>query len=627
MQQSLRAAALAAVLFPCCAGAAEKADIERAIGAGVAALRKLQKTDGRWDYPSPSTSVGATALAGVTLLECGADKDDPNVVAAADYVRTKCPDLRYTYSIALSILFLDRLGSPADEELIESLAARLMAGQCATGAWYYNCPDSKLVDLQVHQLDLAEQGVGPNRQRKESTETERKKRDFVRRVLLLKQQIVGSSEYARGDNSNAMFASLALWVCRRHGLPVEASLRAVDLRFRNTQNLDGGWSYADAGVPIAGEPTTSTPSMTAAGLFCLAVAQGVGDAEADKPEAKANANRNAARDLHVAAGLKGLSRTIGLPLLSLPQSNTPHAGVPVRPSLAGRNYYLLWGIERAAVTLDLDTIGKKDWYLWGSEILLATQMPGGTWEGTFYNGGVDTCFALLFLKKANLAGDLSIKLKGRYQDPGQVELRSAGAGGRALSPAAKDAQTGKPGGQDRLSPNAEESKPGRAPIGQVKPSALGSGPGGRLAEALIEMQSELQQAEIERLRDQKGTVNTEALATAIPYLAAEPRRKAREALADRIARMKLETVGNYLQDEEPEIRRAAALACAIKEAKLLVPQLIALLSDREPVVARAAYAALKDLTGKDFGPAANADEGARKQAVADWQEWWKKQAH
>jgi HEAT repeat protein len=147
-----------------------------------------------------------------------------------------------------------------------------------------------------------------------------------------------------------------------------------------------------------------------------------------------------------------------------------------------------------------------------------------------------------------------------------------------------------------------------------------------LAEALLALTPDRQAAEIDRLREQKGTDNTVALATAIPYLSPEPRRKAREALADRVARMKPENIRVYMQDEVPEIRRAAALACAIKGAKQLVPQLIALLTDRETGVARAAYAALKDMTGQDFGPAANADDADRKRAASAWTNWWKNQS-
>src|SRR5207248_8189752 len=59
---------------------------------------------------------------------------------------------------------------------------------------------------------------------------------------------------------------------------------------------------------------------------------------------------------------------------------------------------------------DLPTIGDKDWYRWGAEVLVANQRPQGHWEGGGYHGAtpvIDTCLALLFLKRANFAKDLT----------------------------------------------------------------------------------------------------------------------------------------------------------------------------------------------------------------------------
>ena len=42
--------------------------------------------------------------------------------------------------------------------------------------------------------------------------------------------------------------------------------------------------------------------------------------------------------------------------------------------------------------------------------LVASQRDGGTWEGEF-GPDVDTCFALLFLRRANLAKDLTASLR------------------------------------------------------------------------------------------------------------------------------------------------------------------------------------------------------------------------
>src|SRR5262249_33098945 len=67
---------------------------DRAVERGVTYLRGLQQADGTW----PHREIGATALAAVTLLECGAARDDDAVQKAARAVRQRAPTLTHTYS-------------------------------------------------------------------------------------------------------------------------------------------------------------------------------------------------------------------------------------------------------------------------------------------------------------------------------------------------------------------------------------------------------------------------------------------------------------------------------------------------------------------------------------------------
>jgi hypothetical protein len=110
--------------------AENKEAVNKAVEHGVAHLRKLQKPDGTW----PHEQIGATALAGLTLIECGAADDDPAIRKALDAVRKACPGLTHTYSLALAVLFFDRVGLKEDVPHIESLSVRLMAGQIQTAA-------------------------------------------------------------------------------------------------------------------------------------------------------------------------------------------------------------------------------------------------------------------------------------------------------------------------------------------------------------------------------------------------------------------------------------------------------------------------------------------------------------
>jgi hypothetical protein len=621
MRLSLRAATLAVFFFPCPAGAADKRDVEQAVAAGVNALRRLQSRDGRWLHHTPDATVGSTALAGLTLLVCGADKEDRAVTAAADFVRGRAPSLGYTYSIALTIVFLDLLGDPGDVPLLESLAARLVAGQHASGGgWSYYCPVPAAPEQQ-RLTELVAQRRLERGDRPQAGVPRRLTRDEI-------QERIGSinsttppagNGLGRPDNSITQFATLALWVSRRHGFSVDGALRATERHFRASQGADGGWPYYD----LPGAASLSTPTMTCAGLLGLAVGIGVGN---DKSKGKGTATRDPSKDPLLRNAVTFLSRSIGVPPEKLAGLDSGGEGGPAPPrageggsgdggnreprrgggrmrdsSASGRLYYYLWSLERVAVALNLDTIGDKDWYSWGSEILLSNQEIDGTWRGDYPMGGVDTCFALLFLKRANLTMDLTA-------------LTHTPLGGRAMLKAGE-------GGEAKTAPPKDER------AGRPKFAILGDTPAARLANALLALPAHKQEQEIDRLGAQKGSHNTEALALAVPFLPPEMRQKARQALAEREGRMKAETVGRDLGDDNPEIRRAAVLACAYKEARQFIPQLIDLLNDPNTVVVRAAHAALKDMTGRDLGPAAGADAADRKRAADAWRNWWQKQPH
>ena len=73
-----------------------------------------------------SQDLGITSLATLTLLECDVAADDPAVKLAVQFVRTGAVKETQTYSLALAIFLLDRLGEPADVALIrDPLTIRL----------------------------------------------------------------------------------------------------------------------------------------------------------------------------------------------------------------------------------------------------------------------------------------------------------------------------------------------------------------------------------------------------------------------------------------------------------------------------------------------------------------------
>ena len=60
------------------------------------------------------------------------------------------------------------------------------------------------------------------------------------------------------------------------------------------------------------------------------------------------------------------------------------------------HYYYLYGLERAGMLFGTERIGDHMWYRTGAEYLLKEQSGGGAWNGS----AIDTCFAILFLRRA-----------------------------------------------------------------------------------------------------------------------------------------------------------------------------------------------------------------------------------
>jgi hypothetical protein len=363
---------------------AEQRRIDAAVAAGAWYLRSTQVGNGSWDT---NLVVGYAALAGLALLECGIPPTDPCLQRAAQCVRQQVLYLGNTYDTyqrALAILFLDRfqedkLGNLGDRELIQYLALCIMAAQHPTeGAWHYSCPvlDRAQVPDLLRLLD--DKLVTLDRWRQDA--------------------LKGASFDTQGwDNSNTQFAILALWAAQRHGVPIGKSIALAEKHFRSTQlpsgpdptgnnlNLDGSWYYD------GGQNSSRWPSMTCAGL--LALAEGHATTDADK----LGERKRPLDDPAIRRALAMLAQEIDRP-------------GEVRPP----DLYFLWSLERVGVLYDLPKIGDKDWYTWGYKTLLTHQLTDGSWRiGAFYGNNpiLNTAFALLFLKQANLTQDLTNKLQ------------------------------------------------------------------------------------------------------------------------------------------------------------------------------------------------------------------------
>jgi hypothetical protein len=371
-----------------------------------------------------------------------------------------------TYEMSLAVLFLDRLGETRDRPLIQGLALRLMSGQLDGGGWTYGCNalspqemfqlykalkaneellnptgavpkgfalnpvrDTKLEPnnpfRQLNDLMLSQGVVDKNKKKDSKTPKKDAKSDpkdtegrppadpmpvdlealnqklknlpIVQQKAKAKGKGKGFNFNLRGggDNSNTQFALLALWAARRHGLPTTQSLLLAYERFKTSQNFDNGWGY------VVQAPSTNT--MTCVGLLGLGIGHGTAPEMADADPKNPKVVKPALEDPRIQNGLQALARNIGQPSTDAAKRN-----------FAMENLYFLWSVERVAMLYDLKTIGGKEWYGWGAQILVHNQNADGAWQQSNYHGAnpaLNTCFALLFLKRSNLVADLTEHLR------------------------------------------------------------------------------------------------------------------------------------------------------------------------------------------------------------------------
>ncbi|MFO0968877.1 MAG: hypothetical protein U0793_25265 [Gemmataceae bacterium] len=355
--------------------------IDNAVDRGVAFLKRVQGPSGSFGDTVPIKRVKLSypeayaALPGLALLESGMPPDDPVIQRAANLVRKLSSTLTSTYEIALAALFLERLGAPEDCGLSRSLALRLAAGQGVLGGWGYTCP--ALSPAQEERL------LQILREKSEKTDLPDPK---------AKAPV---SDIA--DNSNTQFAVLALAAMRKYDLPLDHTFKLVERRFRASLKATG-WGYKMGMGGFGG--------MTCAGLLGLATARASGAKDVSWPEDRSH-------DEGIARGLAALSRHMADPR---------DRGAGDGPTNA-INLYFFWSVERVGVLCGVDTIGGRDWYRWGVDLLLPNQNADGSWTGRG-NGDfapvVDTSMALLFLRRADLLPDLRESLQERLSiiDPG-----------------------------------------------------------------------------------------------------------------------------------------------------------------------------------------------------------------
>ena len=208
MFASVRIASLMTILALAVASSAPAAtpkEIDAAIKKGTDLLKARYKGAAGAGGGDGNYGIGPTCLAGLALLEAGTPANDESIKVITEAVRTGSYSQHSTYQTSLCLMYLDRLGDPADVPRIQMLAVRLLVGQNAQGGWSYEtCAAVPPAHDQFLRAIKPDQPAG-----KMHPDIEK----YGQTLAAGRTQTVGD------DNSNTQFAVIAVWLARNTAFP------------------------------------------------------------------------------------------------------------------------------------------------------------------------------------------------------------------------------------------------------------------------------------------------------------------------------------------------------------------------------------------------------------------------
>lgn len=342
--------------------------VDRAIERGLVWLKTA---------PSPGhehAGPNADELILYTLLVSGVPEKDPR---AAELLKAVLDaPLERTYKVSVQAMLLEELSRTRYQARIQLCGQYLVDNQCANGQWGYGQPTSALPppsrDVATGVVSFGE----PKAARK----------------LPVKKSRDGTGP---GDNSNSQYAALGLRACHDAGIVIPRDVLQRALGFwRASQHGTSKGAAVATGSGLTAEPRgwcydqkeghpATYGSMTAGGVGAVVLYDYMLGASWKK-------------DPSVAAGLAWMAANFDV-AKNPGDINNQHQGAD--PSVF--RHYWLYAVERAGLLYGTDKIGARRWYAEGAKHLLETQKEDGRWEGSGWsNTTYDTCFALLFLKRA-----------------------------------------------------------------------------------------------------------------------------------------------------------------------------------------------------------------------------------
>jgi len=349
------------------------------------------------DSPPGAGSANSNELKLLTFIHGGLTEKDPTVeILLAVCLESK---LERTYNVSLLAMCLEELDRVKYQGKIAQCAQFLIDNLRADGGFTYGEPTvyADGIPTTAPRKDTASGGAKNAGDAPAPGEKEKPK---VQRTLSVKKAKEGPAQ--RSDNSNSQYGALGMRACHDAGIifPKEWVEKARAYWLANqhggekgkddTSVATGGviplgtprgWCYDDGDGNACGHGGQPYGSMTAGAIGAVCIFDYM-------------LKKDWKRDKAVLDGLAWLDKHWSV------KENGPEPET-ARGSKTGWLYYYLYAIERTGMLYDTAFIGNHDWYLDGARELLAAQAANGSWDASHFKKPTwDTCFAILFLKRA-----------------------------------------------------------------------------------------------------------------------------------------------------------------------------------------------------------------------------------
>jgi len=361
----------------------------------------------------------------VLFTYCHADVPETDADFKVLFDSMMADKLEATYAVALQAMVLEEVERVKYQKRILMCAQFLVDNQSAAGYWGYGSPSIYVEDVAYEmpkRKDVASGGgkEGGVKQFELPQTSGPKNKPTVKNKVKVEKKRDGEPN----DNSNTQYAALGMRACHDSGIIIEAKVTDAAIKWiRDCQKkptgpeedlIEGGVAGPAGKNGVASGPGGGTVpggsqvqkraapagwcysnhaeheaygSMTAGSVGTLCMWDYIKDNDDGKRKSWKN-------DKSVLNGLQWMAKNF-----SVTYNPGPYEHAQMAKDSKSQYLYYMYALERAGLLFGTEMMGTHKWYPEGAKVLIETQGANGAWG----DGTVDTCFAILFLKRATRA--------------------------------------------------------------------------------------------------------------------------------------------------------------------------------------------------------------------------------